>query len=473
MRRTAAAPLAIFLAAAALACKPADLNQKDGGSGPAPPGLPGLDGPSTNRPEVRGVDPDAACATATVRAELLPLDLYLMLDASYSMGDEASPGVRKWDAIVAALGRFLSDPQSAGISVGLQIFPVVDKAAPEDCFANSDCGMFGPCRIARACSPSGGVEIRCSSNAQCSGGATCQPLLGCTLSAHLCETFGAACGGGVNGTPDGNRCAYIPGYCEQRDVCREADYATPLVPIAPLPGAAAPIMTALGQRRPDGLTPLFPALAGALSHTRARRRQARMSNDQRKIAVVLGSDARPSSCSPLRIEDVLDLARVGAAEPDGVPTFAVGVVDPKDKDISIENLEALAAAGRTGRPFVINAAPGADVGKEFQQALTDIRSTLACEYKLPPPPPGRGSLDLMQVNVVVTSRDGSTTAIGNVSGRAACDPVRGGWYYNVPLGAAGGEAPTSIVACEATCQGARRDSGAEIKVVLGCATLVE
>ena len=223
--------------------------------------------PSSARPDVVGVALDAACVTQTTRPERQPLDLYLMLDASYSMFEDTAAGVTKWEAIKAAMTAFLLDPQSAGLGVGLQLFPVVRSQIPEDCYMDAECKTFGPCLIARACSPANQVE-RCDTDSQCGAGRTCVPLASCTQSDRDCLMPGYYCGAGPMGTPAGNTCQQIPGYCIGRDICETTAYANPTVPITVLPARGR-----LHHRRPGG-TPargLDPdrARAGRRHRTRA------------------------------------------------------------------------------------------------------------------------------------------------------------------------------------------------------------
>lgn len=58
-----------------------------------------------------------ACASESQKAELLPLDLYIMLDKSGSMQGS------KWSSTVSAINAFVNDTQSQGIGVGLDFFP--------------------------------------------------------------------------------------------------------------------------------------------------------------------------------------------------------------------------------------------------------------------------------------------------------------------------------------------------------------
>ncbi|MFW5739085.1 MAG: vWA domain-containing protein, partial [Myxococcota bacterium] len=61
--------------------------------------------------------PPAECVNETAEAEPIPLDMYIMLDKSGSM----SWGGR-WDAVEDAINAFVSDPNSAGVSVALDYF---------------------------------------------------------------------------------------------------------------------------------------------------------------------------------------------------------------------------------------------------------------------------------------------------------------------------------------------------------------
>jgi hypothetical protein len=64
-----------------------------------------------------GLTDASACAAESKKAELLPLDLYIMLDKSGSMQGS------KWSSVTSAIDAFVKDPQSAGLGVGLDFFP--------------------------------------------------------------------------------------------------------------------------------------------------------------------------------------------------------------------------------------------------------------------------------------------------------------------------------------------------------------
>lgn len=128
--------------AAAVAVVPAcgsdaELPSDDDGSGVEPPVEPPPDNPrdgfgTDGDAGADGGGDDTACSETSEKAELLPLDMYIMLDRSRSMGwtfdsrQAASGGFRspdaRWGAIILALKEFLGDPKSEGIGVGLQYF---------------------------------------------------------------------------------------------------------------------------------------------------------------------------------------------------------------------------------------------------------------------------------------------------------------------------------------------------------------
>lgn len=67
-----------------------------------------------------------ACATATAQAEPVPLDIYIMLDRSGSMGTDCNFGSTtssKWCRAVNSIGGFVQNPATAGNQVAIQYFP--------------------------------------------------------------------------------------------------------------------------------------------------------------------------------------------------------------------------------------------------------------------------------------------------------------------------------------------------------------
>ena len=113
----------------------------------------------------------------------------------------------------AALIAFLQDPQSAGIGVGLQYFPLIQPGVPDTCETTGECAGFGPCDIIRTCSMTPTVTP-CASNADCRGAGDLFRLGVCGVSSGYCAPPGGACSATVN-----DECLAIAGYCLARDKC--------------------------------------------------------------------------------------------------------------------------------------------------------------------------------------------------------------------------------------------------------------
>jgi hypothetical protein len=86
------------------------------GAGPGDGGLPDVeftyDGPGEQK---------EACAAVTVQAQLVPLDLYVVLDRSGSMVNPALGNLR-WPPVRDALNSFFQSPTTAGIGIALTMF---------------------------------------------------------------------------------------------------------------------------------------------------------------------------------------------------------------------------------------------------------------------------------------------------------------------------------------------------------------
>ncbi len=405
---------------------------------------------------------DASCAAQTVLAERLPLDLYFMIDTSGSMLDATAQGMSKWDAVRAAMTSFVRDPQSAGIGVGLQYFPQFQPGVPEGCQTDAACGQFGPCYRLRTCTVDNKL---CDKDTDCGKGQQCVLVGECVATQRLCAPAGAFCPPAQGQAANSNPCVAWDGYCLNRDMCEPAPYATPAVPIMPLPNAATLVVASLMQKKPEGLTPTAAALTGAIQQAQARAK----ADAGRRIAVVLATDGFPSHCMPTDVPGISAIASSAARGASPVPTFVIGVFAPADAAAATQTLNAWAVAGGTSRAFVINT--NQDVTKMFQAALTDIRTAaLACEYKIPPATMGK--IDFGKVNVQFTSGSGQVTTVGYVPDKASCHPTKGGWYYDVNPN--GGAMPGTIVACDVTCGQLRADSKGRVDIALGCQTrLVE
>ncbi|WP_129577798.1 MULTISPECIES: VWA domain-containing protein [Sorangium] len=405
-----------------------------------------------------GAGGDASCAGETSTAELVPLDLYIMLDASGSMDEPLSRGVTKWDAVTDALEAFFTDEQSVGLGVGLQYFPLPDDDVPSSCSNNAECGDNGPCAL-RVCHDAFSTSTQtqvCVTDADCAAGDTCVDLGVCSRRNRLCADVGAACEG------NGGTCMKVTrSQCANPDSCVVEDYATPAVPITPLDATSAEVLIrSIGRKDPVGGTPTAGALSGALAQARAHAEQ----NPTHRVVAVLATDGMPTECSP---KDADGLAGLAAGALNGTPsisTFVIGVFDGDD-DGAQATLDRIAVGGGTESAFFIDTS--SDVTQAFLDALTAIRGkSLACEYQVPAPSSGQ-TLDYDTLNVQHTPTDGGApTTIFYVAEEARCDAAAGGWYYDVDP--ATGGSPTKIVMCPATCT--RFQAGGQVQLNVGCKT---
>ena len=120
-----------------------------------PPGAPPGGGQGSASTMPRGVvDPGVdECVGDTQGAEPVPVDMYIMLDRSNSMQGETGTGESKWDAMRGALTAFIADPESAGLGVGLQYFPLGAGGVPDSCGTDDECGPTGGQCLNRVCRP--------------------------------------------------------------------------------------------------------------------------------------------------------------------------------------------------------------------------------------------------------------------------------------------------------------------------------
>jgi hypothetical protein len=454
------------------------------------------------------INEQPACLGETRQAEVLGLDIYVMLDISASMLAPLPASVlTKWDAVRTSLQAFVQDPATADIGIGLQYFPLPKEGVPPVCLDNADCGAGAPCESAVCVAertledPAGeqpplrflglGSDVICASDAECTGpGETCRSMLGacvvpgvgapqlgvlplCNNNADCaglpgtgCEEIGA-CQNLVNGDlafcvpslgcPAGaGECARYPYRCLNETACEEAVYAAPAVPIGP--GAnRADIVASLDAQVPSGLTPTGPALGGALE-------QARLWSEQnlgRQVVTVLATDGLPTECAPVEIPEIAQLASEAFSAENPVRTFVVGVFSTDDLGADgRERLDALASAGGTDQAFVINTA--GDVGTEFLNALNEIRDrSISCDFQL-----DAQDLNFDLVNLSMSDAAGGATQLVNVGDASACGTEQG-WYY---VRSAEGT-PTQITVCPATCEGFR-NGGITAELEVGCATRI-
>lgn len=412
--------------------------------------------------------PAADCVGQTQKATMVDVDMYIMLDRSGSMLEPTGAGPTKWDAIRQALTSFLNDPQSSGLGVGLQYFPLGAPSVPETCTSDTDCGNAGPCTN-KACLPPRLAQsfpfTQCLTDADC-------PLAspGCAPFGQCASDSTAACpdvGTKSNYCTQQSACTVVPGGCIGYSSCTSADYASPAVPIDVLPANAPALIASLMAEKALGLTPTPAALEGAINRAAAQAQQ----NPSHRVIVVLATDGMPTDCVlqgtttvMQAVTQVANIAAQGLALSPSIETYVIGIFTASDTG-AMTNLDSMAMAGGTGKAFIVDT--GQDVKQQFLDTLATIRGgTLDCEFQLPAPPPG-ADLDFKLVNVELTQA-GSTNMLLYVESPDRCNQAQLGWYYDADP--AQGQTPTKISVCPQTCDTLRAAHDATVDVRLGCAT---
>jgi hypothetical protein len=433
----------------------------DAGGGPPTLALPdaGDTAPGPNPSLPTGGE----CAAEEHDGRLVPLDLLLLLDISGSM-EETAESRSKWFAVREALDSFMKDAGSAGLGVGLQLFPPPAKP----CTSAPDCAG-GSCRNSGVCARPeevAGATATCSPDGlfgACPTGVPCTAYGTCSASGLRCAPVGQPC---ADSGLAGDTCTRRPSLCSlsDADVCEVMQYQSPVVSIAELPGVGPAIVATLATIVPENGTPMGPAVRGSLKHLTDRA----AASPGRKPVLVLASDGFPAGCggqgnTVTAIAEALSGAYAGTAR---IPSYVIGVFPPAQLQPARLALEQLARAGGTGEAFVLTA--GAGLGAAFLDSLNRIRgAALGCEFTIPIPT--QGMLDYGKVNVRVKLSTGAEDP-RHVASAAQCDPIRGGWHYDVDPARG---PPTRVHLCPATCDKVKGAQGASVQLRFGCKTIVD
>lgn len=141
----------------------------------------------------------------------------------------------------------------------------------------------------------------------------------------------------------------------------------------------------------------------------------------------------------------------------------IGVFLPGDTE-SQDNLRRIALAGGSNDAFFVDTS--GDVGEQFLRALREVRNaTLACEFNVPDT---GTALDFFRVNLEFN--DGNDREqLFYVNDEAGCDTIANGWHYDIDPN---GGTPTSIQVCPNVCQRFQRTQQGDVRVQVGCATII-
>jgi hypothetical protein len=257
-------------------------------------------------------------------------------------------------------------------------------------------------------------------------------------------------------SPEATQLSIGLAYFEQLDPttfmtsCREQDYATPEIEIAPMsdPAQVQKLVDSINRHAPTGFTPTAPALKMALAHAKAYT----MSHPGRETMVALATDGIPTQCQPQQTTEIGQVIAAPAFK--GVPSVRTFVLAAGNATY-LSSLKEVSMAGGTGQPvFVSDPKTTTDQIKTAFSRLT--RTSLACSYRIPLGGEG-GRVDPSLINVDIRQAGQSDRRLPLFASASGCGD---GWYYDNPT------KPENIMLCPSTCQNL---FNGEIRIVAGCA----
>ena len=364
------------------------------------------------------------CAADTLMASLKTVNMFVMFDRSGSMnecadgtdnvaGHTCMTGDTRWQVTSEALREFFQDPTAADLRVALRFFPDDHPAVGCDGYPDTGGGRMG------------GI-----------GGMT-----------GTAGTMGAA--GGLN--CDTNACSQ------------------PLVDIGPLTADAAPT-DVQEQKLVDAIAASAPPDASTLTVNPATPTSAALSGSvlwattyqaahpDEATVIILITDGEPQGCDT----NAQNIARIAgdAFTNSNIQTYVIGL-----GGLNSATLNGIAAAGGTMTAHTVMS--GASSTADLLATLNSIKGmAISCNIPVPKTDGHGNKTDPNLVNVTFQSGDtGMPTTFGRVMTAGDCGTDTA-WYYD------DNAAPTTITLCPSACTTATGDKMAELKVALGCATIV-
>ncbi len=250
--------------------------------------------------------------------------------------------------------------------------------------------------------------------------------------------------------------------CDMDQDAAIAACSTPVVEIAELTAAAAPVDTqeakllAAVPANPQtkdmnsGGTPTYAALQGAENIAVAYAG----THPTEKVVVVFVTDGEPHGCD----ERINDIARIAATtlEQNKIETYAIGILGSNQR-----TMDQIARAGGTRNGIMIGGKDGASTEADLLKAFGNIKaSNVSCDFPVPAPPANL-MLSFDNVNVNYTPGMGAASTLPRVKDAASCGTT-GGWYYD------DNGTPTQIHLCANSCVSVQADTGAALQVLYSC-----
>jgi hypothetical protein len=219
--------------------------------------------------------------------------------------------------------------------------------------------------------------------------------------------------------------------------CNVADYALPVVDVAPLPGNATAIKNAIAAQMFGLTTPTVVALQGGVQYGTTYQ----SAHPDRRLVLVLATDGEPNDCNSTA-PAVAAVAATAAAQMPPLNTYVLGIGP------STGNLDSIAMAGGTNAAYLVTSSGTTQLLQALnnirKQTQTKVGTMIACSQKIPPSSSSQ-ALDYAATVIRTTTGDaGISSSPPRVSDRAACGTMEG-WYFDDP------KQPTTIEFCPTTC----------------------
>lgn len=232
--------------------------------------------------------------------------------------------------------------------------------------------------------------------------------------------------------------------------------ANMLVPLGALTAESAPadaqeaaLEEAIDSTGPDGNTPMYAALGGALQAARDQQEAA----PSEVAVVILVTDGEPNGCNE-DPDDIAGLAADGLA--DGITTYSIGLAGSNE---SLMNL--IAQQGGSNSAFLIG---NGNTSADLLAALQAIQgNSVACQFVVPETSADGEPINPGLVNVLYSPNGGEGELVPQVGGADECGSSPG-WYYDDPAN------PKAVILCPGFCDQVQASESAQIKLKFGCAT---
>jgi hypothetical protein len=235
--------------------------------------------------------------------------------------------------------------------------------------------------------------------------------------------------------------------------CNPSDYQTPAVPIAELPGNAAPVLASLGAIAPTGETPTGAALRGSCAYAG----DWKAKHPGRETAILLVTDGEPQAplttskggCAPTLADAVAAASACQSAHDVRVYVLGVGP--------SLANLNQIAQAGGTAAAYLVQNAGSDGVLAALNAIREDVQ--IPCALSIP-----RGNIVLSTLNLVYADSGCSLTTFPKVGAVSACGKEVA-WYFDDP------NTPSTLKLCPQACDRVSSPGG-QLQLSVGCETVI-